>query len=569
MKTFNQKIIIDALKRITAYWKYLAWTMIVLASTGFVCCTHMDSVEGETPDTSKPEQNGSAVSVSFSLKSGNVPEGIATRADGDGHAEGPGDLPDMYENTVNINDMAFYVFSQDKLVYQSNEDDDFRTVTGASGLGYNVRIRIPSIRIDVGPESPSTFTFRLVVLANLNTGADSDNEAYGYPVFAQGTSFENVMSGLEELQFSLPDKWDPANLPSAGTTRHIPLFGSNSFTVSRQDLIDSEPSNVIALGYVNLLRAVAKLEIIDGISEDDRDDEGYPRLSDVRFTYGRTNGFLLPADAASYIDGWQVTQTNQCETVLPAVNRDMRYIGGTMPDGTGISLFRAYCPEQVITDTDPSVEITVQPFRGAAEQDLLHYTVPLSGYNGVMFTDFGTGILRNHVYRIEVTKVNIGTPAVITVSVLDWDSEEIIWDYSDNPGLADGGEIRWVDGTYVSIVEGATLVVKNDSPAVCNFTLSSPVNAEWRAVLIPEGQSQDAFTFVDSDGAASEQMSGTIDGSPVELRIMATDPTPSELKRARLYITVTTPDGRTVTADVCNGKYGQYKYFTLLQNPQL
>lgn len=326
------------------------------------------------------------------------------------------------------------------------------------------------------------------------------------------------MSGLEELQFSLPDKWDPANLPSAGTTRHIPLFGSNSFTVSRQDLIDSEPSNVIALGYVN----------------------------------------LLPADAASYIDGWQVTQTNPCETVLSAVNRDMRYIGGTMPDGTGISLFRAYCPEQVITDTDPSVEITVQPFRGAAEQDLLHYTVPLSGYNGVMFTDFGTGILRNHVYRIEVTKVNIGTPAVITVSVLDWDSEEIIWDYSDNPGLADGGEIRWVDGTYVSIVEGATLVVKNDSPAVCNFTLSSPVNAEWRAVLIPEAQSQDAFTFVESDGTASEQMSGTIDGSPVELRIMATDPTPSELKRARLYITVTTPDGRTVTADVCNGKYVQF-----------
>ncbi|MDE5676854.1 hypothetical protein, partial [Phocaeicola sp.] len=182
-------------------------------------------------------------------------------------------------------------------------------------------------------------------------------------------------------------------------------------------------------------------------------------------------------------------------------------------------------------------------------------------------------LLRNHIYRYTVTGIDAFS-ANITLNVLDWEQgEELTWDYNDNIGITGLDRLTWMEGTYQNLNDAnAHLILLQDISvaAECKFRISTPKNASWHASLVYASGEKDAFMFVDEAGKEIAQPGGTIDGETVvALRIKAKGSPGQENNTARLQIAVTLPNGRTMNADVLNGKYGNNKYFTIVQNANL
>ena len=510
----------------------------------------------------------------------------ATRAtyggtDGGGHEQVESYFPDMYECALNPGDVAVYIFARRgsgnySLIYDSSDDEGFRII-GSPLTGYSVLSTIPfeNYRLDLaGLSQTSTVDLRLVALANRHTEL-SGGTGGEYPYVKLGTDYDEAMTQISDNlpEFTLPSGWNPGNTV-AGEPRYIPMFGQADCTVNALEFYHSESWQTVSMEDVMMLRSLAKIEINDNIDNREATEDRYPRIESATLDYKYSTGKLLPYNFSGYTNGAQVEKVN----LGSAGDRETRimtlitgtYYGDGAEAGKRVRFFRGYCPEQMIErDGLPEVNITIKPAASSSEDEYSHYTVPLYGYNGGEFS-WGTNnqLLRNHIYRINVNSV--GTPADITVQVMPWESEEITWDYTDNPGFADGGQIQWVAGTYNSIDMSTARLIVNpvaDGAAVCSFHMIQPQGATWRAYLIDtEGETQGAFHFVDEEGNRVDVPQGNV-GEEAVLRILPSQTAQTFTNAARLQILVTTADGtRTIIADVLNGQYGDNTYFTIVQN---
>lgn len=522
--------------------------------------------------------------IGFTLSTPGI-DNMKTRApqDGAGHDQQPSYFPDMYENAVNVNDVAVYLFAASapgsstgySLIYSSEDDESFR-VMGSPVAGYTVLSKIPFDNYQLDPTNlttSSTLNLRMVVLANQHTQTTGAGGAYPSP--AIGATYDEAMNRINiDLQaFTLPERWNPGNTV-AGEPRYIPMYGRSDFTVNALDFYHSESWQTVGLSDVLLLRSLAKIEVNDNINNQEATADRYPRIESAVLRYSRSEGLLLPYGYLNYQNGTQVENVNLAGSAdSDPVVRDMTVVTGTYyADGASagrrVRFVRGYCPEQTISNQGlPEVMLAISPAADATADQYSYYTVPLYGYNGGVF-NWGTGnqLLRNHVYRINVNSV--GTPADITVQVMPWESENITWDYTDNPGFTPDGYIQWDAASVRSIDNATARVYVNpiaDGAAVCTFHMTEPNGATWRAFLIDtEGDTQGAFHFVDAEGNIVETPSGIV-GDPVELRILPSQPAGQVTNAARLQVLVTTADGRTIIADLCNGQYGNNTYFTIVQ----
>ena len=496
------------------------------------------------------------------------PNGNAeSRTDLGGHEEGVGELPDMYDSSINRDDMAFYVFVGDQLVYQSSEEDDYRAIAG-SGVthAYTAYFKISKTRLAITMQQVqerARLPFRVIVLANLHTGA---TDIPPYPVLPETATVTDALNSISTLSFTIPDDWSPANIGSTAN-RYIPMFGMASFTAYANDLYGShlwEPVTLGGvLGSVSMLRALAKVELIDGIAG--KDDEGFPKVMDARFTYQYDQGNIAPGNLDEYQNGYQVDEWDHNASENQSV-RPMRMLSGT--DSHGEHRFRVYCPEQEIFSALPAIDLDIAVSASDTPADYLHYTVPLEGYNGVQF-NFAY-LLRNHIYQLRVNSVSTGAPVQVTLNVLDWEQEVNVFNYDEELGIQSNGLLQWTPGSYDALNESkAELVLTNSTtfPATGTFTIDSPLGATWSAYLVPEAGARSAIMFMTDDlGGRSESVSGTIDGKPIQLRVVPTAMAGQQQNVARLQVFVTLDNGRTVPANILGTRYGNNTYFTIIQD---
>lgn len=555
----------------------------VMAFLGFVFggCGLVEDPEPGKDYPNAPEGYLVGLSLSVHDNSGNMTRAPYDPSDGSGHDQSSSYFPDMYENAVNVHDVAVYIFAGTgnsyQLIYNSQDDDKFRII-GSPLSGYNLFSKIPfdNYELDLTElTSSSQVGLRFVILANQHLASSESGGNYDYPKVSVGTDYVTAMNlisqGIET--FTIPQGWNPGNTV-AGEPRYIPMYGKADFTVNALEFYHSASWQPVNLSDIWLLRAMSKIEINDNINNEEARDDRYPRIESAVLRYAYGSGNLIPAGYLDYQNGNQVENvnlgSNQTGGTYSMTAVRGTYYGNEYPAGRRVRFMRGYCPEQMIVENGtPSVDIAIKPTANASEDEYSHYTVPLYGYNGGVF-NWGTNnqLLRNHIYRISVNSV--GTPADITVQVMPWESEEIVWDYTDNPGFADGGEIRWVEGTYNNINEETARVYVNpiaDGPAVCTFNMVQPQGATWTAFLIDtEGETQNAFKFVDENNNEIATPSGEV-GGPVTLRILPRQSAQTVTNSARLQVLVTTADGtRTIIADLCNGKYGNNTYFTIVQS---
>lgn len=468
------------------------------------------------------------------------------------------------ENFIDVNDITVMFLNSDGRVMKVFADGEYsvEATSNTDGL-YNDYVLRFRINQDYFEKTGATSTFSLLVVANHD--GTGDGQTYN-----PDNLWMKSVADLSALKTSFGytgQNGTAAWTPDIAGGRHIPMAGIHRFTISRAALESATDANnplVITDGgnEIDMQRAMAKIRVIDALAENGNTDN---EITAVTLTGMNTRGSYLPLVPSNDWGTQVVPNTSVCHiahgdaswfnpsTVIPSYT-----IGA---DGWGF-----YIPEFSWTlapaAAEPTLHISVHSTSTGLERI---YDYPVSKALGA------SDMTRNHIYEFRVTEI-AGTEAELTLVVKDWDDQEVIWDYTDNPGLATGGWIVFDRNTCAVVDDLAQAVFRNDKADIkAQFTLAEPVNATWRAVFIYEKGKQGAFRFVDKDGNEVETISGEIDGTTPASLIIRTKDTPREDDNvARLQIIVTMADGRTVTANVLTGgNYGKNTYFTIIQNRQL
>lgn len=517
------------------------------------------------------------------------------------------------ENYLDLDNLTFLLFDDQKKMLRTFKPDVIVTDDEA---GPYVKYKVTTFLHDnyFLKATTNSITFTIVVLGNY---AGLSPEHFSFYI---GQNLSDIFNQNKVATFSAPvsnngKSWIPSIFGDAVTGQqrgHIPMAGMQTFTVSLANLRASSPDNPFDLSqggtsvnkWINMLRALAKIEIIDKIAF----TAGTPAASSsyvekVELVGHTTRGSILPT-----YDQWTTSGTETQYVTTPSIPQSAEYVGITPEAGSltvshesmllnffndkdatdnqedGCKVFSCYLTEYNPADARVQsipnmwMRLTVNSPNGSETPNSKLYRLEVAPY-----TNSAPGavmpILRNNIYRYAIT--GISATADLRLIVDDWDLDETTWNYNQNPGIAEGGYMKWYDVSNQEIFanpQTARLVVTHDQPVSGRFTFSEPLDATWRVAFANMGQTEnDAFKFIvgkDEDGndILADEASGKIDGKPAEIKIIAPKAAATGFDRmARLIFTVETPapDGRVLSADVAGDYYGNNQYFTIVQSAAL
>lgn len=560
-------------------------------------------------DGERPCPAGESVSLSFKMITSTTL--VGTRADDNPfHSEVDSEFR-QFEDGIDVNDLGLFIFAKDidgvdqlvmKTTNISSSTNPAMMITGSPGA-YTVTMIVEKDNLtkilgyEIDANSDENVDFRIMILANCKNAISGGWNAI------DGMTFTEVVTQAQSIAFPM-EAIHNTNMGDSevdGVYKgNIPMFGTNTFTVSQQDLFLSRPDERIWLGQIDMLRSLAKVRVIDNIQN--KDDSGYPKIIAAEILSSQSAAIPVPFDAVGYRNGYQVHTANiaEPEKALTLEGASV-YKLGSIPsswdmtpeaDRTG-NTHIGYIPEQKIANINGNVAQGMPVFRITAAlkknldgtDDTKTYDVPMTGYNvnngGLEFT-FGNEILRNHVYSLSVNRVAVGTPAEITVTVDNWNESSLTLDYTES--ILVSNPLSWVPNTFENTAEnGSVIIVKpwatteNGStwiPLVGTFGFQSPIGARWTAYLLTTVGDEDSFAFMDESNpddygnpSLVPSISGIIDGKTLStLKIVTLDPAPEQQNRARLQILVTIGEGSSATVTEAEA-YGNIDYFTIVQNP--
>lgn len=585
----------------------LTWALCLSALAGLGSCIDDRS---ECPDPDDGNETVSPAEVCLKLRlTANMG---GTRADHDSETEDAGVPAESY---INLDDLQLLLFDADREFLQNLRPQGIPVRKEDGSVDMVLHIQDKYFMDNIGSGG---IRFYIMALANSRSMGAPWLAAWrkggpgpdGKPL-EHGTTIEELCRRLQSTTMTV--KPETYKLLEAGKTdvtytpQYMPMSGIQVYRVSDAELKSSGEDNPFELADpLSLLRALAKIEVVDKINYTGNFTpalENLPeRIQKIELAGYVNSGNLLPLYSQ-----WQGTGTgypvytqqltSPCipEHALfmnpPAFDRDYNKIegwnGNMLLDfersGSraidNAPVYSCYVYEFLNPAPGTTVNVTQPPYlnitvKGSGDGSASKiYTMRLASYTDGETTDadYLTELVRNHIYRYEITALE-NFKANLTLTVMDWEAKTIEWQYTENVGVDQAGAIRWTYGTYLSMnQDDAYVILKDDlSAAQCYFTISQPINAEWRAMFVPIGDTPaDAFLFQTADGKVSST-SGTIDGNRITLNIVPKDVNISgQQYQARLQIIVTLPSGTSMNADVCAGRYGENKYFTVRQNFQL
>ncbi len=305
------------------------------------------------------------------------------------------------ENYLNLQDIQFLIFNADRQLLATFFPDVRNANDAYSQYAVTATLKLPYFDKAVEANSTSIQFYIMVVANSKNLG--------GRSIAANvGTTVDDILS--ENVIFN-----SPANVtagigwnPDYNANRYIPMAGMQSFTVSADQLIASTPENPLQLNDINMLRAVAKIEVIDNINA----------ARDTRISGAALNGFFTTGTVLPSANQWPGYVT--ADVTLPTLPADAVYDTDTplllVKDEYAMSLradgaivYSAYITEysyETAAQHEPMVTVTLQP----NDEGEKSYKRPfyLAKYNqGSQYADPVTELLRNHIYRYEVTDLSV------------------------------------------------------------------------------------------------------------------------------------------------------------------
>lgn len=406
------------------------------------------SCDTEVPAPDEELQEGcGTVTLSFKMLTSESVAG--TRADSEGHDETGSEYLN-FEEGIDSDDLGLLVFAklEDSSDEYMNLLDNLGTATafypqiriaGAPGeYVVTADIKISRLAELIGgrlsPENNANVSFRVIVLANCSS---SGTGGTGNWRTLHGKSCADVLSTLKSKTYPLAYVYNSSydgedlTLLYKNAKEHMPMFGMGTFSVTQRDLYYSRPEEHVYFGELYLLRALAKVRVVDNIP---KNAEGYPKITGASVFSSQVMLRQLPADIDNYINGRQVHSPNivDPDPVL-SLSEDRLYRLGAVPDEwdmtpagkkTGTTRI-GYIPEQKIGCIDPAAPDKggMPAFRvtvAFSSEETRQYDVPMTEYDGSRFKfDFGDYILRNHIYTLSVNQA-ADMKIYPSATVMDW-----------------------------------------------------------------------------------------------------------------------------------------------------
>ena len=326
----------------------------------------------------------------------------------------------LEENKIDIDgdDYRVYVFGKDGRLLERFIPTEKMSVVNETHSSYTISGRITQTAF-MG-NADGSYEFQIMVLANWQSLGGSD--CYDKFALTPGKTFiDDIVALAREYCWSLSakDGWRPFEDGNKG----IPMFGLGSISVTADQVSASRPDNPIQVGEISLLRAMAKIEIIDNIAQDYYDYR--PEITASSLAGHLSAGTLVPDLAAN--PSWSVEGTQVVSPTEPAnpvkANRPLKFfVAGK--NANGHNVYTAYVAEQdlkqLTATSRPAVSLTI-----SIEGNLVNYNVLLSEYeNGNPSVPFES-ILRNHIYSFEIVRVTYPPKLEIHYTVCPWVTETI------------------------------------------------------------------------------------------------------------------------------------------------
>lgn len=334
-----------------------------------------------------------------------------TRVDDEGHPQE--EAADIIEDAINISqkDFALYMFDENDICcFASNAEGAEYQAFGAPGSGYLISTRLTNYVIPEN-ENPNT-SFTVIVIANmLGAGGSYPKVTVSGSDGTSGTKLDDFRTSVNNLSFSLgydnTINWYPGLKISGDVEAYIPMYGENVYTVKKSALEEALINGYLELDAVNMLRALAKIEIIDGI---EKGADGFPKISKVTLGGNTfiTNGLVFPNErgADGQVSEYRLPEGQSKSTLSWSLTQlSGNKIVGTDANGNDIKkdtdYWRIYLPEQLISAGNP-LTYTIDIDNSTAGNN--QYTVNM---NDQSFQEaYKNKILRNHIYRIVITSVS-------------------------------------------------------------------------------------------------------------------------------------------------------------------
>lgn len=568
--------------------------LLTLLSAFVLCGCSLIEERGACPTYSDDD----SIMLSFQMQTSD-PQ-ATSRAD-DLHKE-VGSEYKQFEDGIDMKDCAMFVFAkvegtegEEKLIFyttdlgSSNDIDNY--ITGSPGM-YTVNMVIGKARlndmlgVELHPDSKDKISIRILLLANCTTSPTDWNTI-------TGSTYSEIIAKLSAWTYAMSNIYNP----DGGTTaadlyknikHYAPMFGTNVTSVSQEDLYYSRFDRRVYLHDVDMLRAIAKVRVVDNI--ENKGTDGYPKVIGAEFIGSQNQLRQLPADAQNYENGQQVHNSNFAVNI-PTLSLDKAYTYklGTIPDDWAMTepylekksgpAWIGYVPEQKIDHLNnnvaegmPIFKVTValQKNEDGTEETKV-YNVPMTNYEG-----FGSNILRNHIYTLSVDEVALGNDARLTFTVDNWIPEVFNLNYTETVTVSNA--IRWLSGFEEYDATEGNVVIKPWTtnpetgaatwvPLKADFSLQNPIGATWSAYLIGVEGTPNAFVFLDN-GEMKPRVSGVItENTFSELVIVSQDNEPSGVgNKAKLQIIVTLGNGTVIEAKV-TPEGASYSNFLIVQNP--
>ncbi len=342
------------------------------------------------------------------------------------------------ENYIDVPNMLFMLFDAD----QNFLSPISPAVAPEEGSNYT-RYQVNTVLYNPYFTDPASdeITFYVLVLANYSK-YDTKDLVYGKTL--------QQMFGDGSPSFAIPTQggwWYPhiATDDLSNSPQYIPMSGLQRFTVKVSDLdastVDS-PLNISLNDHskdINMLRALAKIEVVDRINatgtgdafvQPDKESRAYIEKVELYGYYNR--GSLLPSYQQWVTETQYVSGVNIPSTATYQNPKAFEGTGGSSPRDFGedadatakrkadgkdeCSVFSVYVPEYKVPTTDdlttstpivPAwIQVTVydSQYPGTDKSKLYH--MKLAEYSNGSSGTTNIPLLRNNIYRYEIESVS-------------------------------------------------------------------------------------------------------------------------------------------------------------------
>ncbi len=238
---------------------------------------------------------------------------------------------------------------------------------------------------------------QVAVIANCNSMGAGD----AYDRFVLGNTFLSEMYGDgTKWNFTLPHPeggWQP----DIDTKKTIPMYGCSEAKPLRAATKSADDENRydLNLGEIKMLRAVAKIEIVNCLPE------GVEIAPNVTLSAYNTQGRLIP-NVTNNPD-WNVEGT---QVILPTLPDNVQTATGLRfftesesmtIGGKECKVYSAYVTEANLTTNRPHINLTVKDSdgQGTSSKD---YEMAVDSYTNGKASKELAALLRNHIYRYEI-----------------------------------------------------------------------------------------------------------------------------------------------------------------------